>query len=203
MARLISVALGAVVILASGNPAVAQLRGSSGARLPMARAMCTTGPCAPMFNFQTGRAQFKRLRQPNVLARRDIGIVRLDRLWTSGPPLPTELDGLLRARVAYANVDPDGNCPEIGSVVTQTIATSSMRCQQAGPTRSNCRGRLVLNPTVISNPNCTDVHVAISEMTIEVFEAGGVGDDTKLIARNGALVTGKTPDCNSGGAGCP
>lgn len=203
MARLISVALGAVLFLFVGQPAAAQQRGTAGARMAMARAMCTTGPCAPQYNFRSGFAQFKRLRQPRLVGRRDIGTVRLDRVWTSGPPLPTALSGTLTGRINYATFDPDANCPLVGSDSTQEIATSSLFCQQSGPTWTSCRGRIILNSDVMNDPNCTDVQVFLSGLTVEIYEAGGVGDDSKMIARNGALVIGRTPDCNSGGAGCP
>lgn len=203
MARLIGVALGVILFCAVGEPAAAQQRGTAGSRMAMARAMCTTGPCAPQYNFRAGWVQFKRLRQPRLLGRRDIGALRLDRVWTSGPPLPTALDAQMTARVNYAMVDPNANCPEVGSDVTDVVATSTMYCQQSGPTWTSCRGRLILKSDIMNDPNCTDVQIHMSELAIEVFEFGGAGVDSKRIARNGALVTGRTPDCDSGGSGCP
>jgi hypothetical protein len=62
---------------------------------------------------------------------------------------------------------------------------------------------MVLANGVLDDPDCTDVQLYISEVVVEVYEDGGVGVDAQKIAQNGALVVGKTPDCDSGGSGCP
>jgi hypothetical protein len=203
MAKLCGIALGALLLCAWAGTGVAQVRGTGSVRLAMAQAMCTTGPCSPAFNFRGGHVAFKKLKQPKPLVRREIGLLRLDGLYSAGPPLPTDLDGVVTARVNYAAIDPDSDCVAAGSDTTQTIATSSMTCRQRSATTASCRGAVVLVPGVFSDPNCTDVQVFLSDVVVEVFEDDGVGDESKRLARNGALMTGKTPDCDSGGSGCP
>jgi len=203
MAKLCGVAVGALLLFLWAGPVTAQERGTSTVRLAMATAMCTTGPCAPAFNFRGGFTAFKKPRQPKLLTRREIGVMRLDGVSSSGPPLPTSLDGVVTARVVFSSTDPDSDCGDTGSDSVQTIATSSLKCRQKGPSSTSCRGTLVLGGAVFNDPDCTDVRVFLTDVVTEVYEDGGVGDDSKKIAQNGALMTGKTPDCNSGGPGCP
>ena len=162
-----------------------------------------TGPCNPAYDFRAGSAQFKRLKQPRPLTRREIGKLRLDGVSFTGPGLPSTLDGVVTARVNYDGVDPDSDCASVGGDSTFVVATSSLACSQGGSTTTSCRGDMVLSSGFLDDPNCTDVQVYISDIVVEVFEDGGAGVNTQKIARNGALLTGKTPDCDSGGAGCP
>lgn len=203
MMKLLGAAAAALLFLASAEPGLAQGKGTATARVRMARAMCTTGPCNPSYNFRSGSAQFQRLKQPRPLTDRDIGRLRLDGISSSGPPLPASLDGVVTALVSYDNVDPDADCAATGSQGTQVIGTSSLSCQSGGPTTTSCRGDIVLSNGVLDDPDCTDVQLYVTNILVEIYEDGGVGDDTRRIAQNGALMTGKTPDCNSGGAGCP
>lgn len=203
MAKLFGVAAAVLALVCWVEPTFAQTKGTATSRLRMARAMCTTGPCNPFFNFRAGSSQFKRLKQPKPLSRREIGKMRLDGLFSSGPALPASLDGVVTARLNYDAADPDADCAAAGSDTVQVIATSSLSCRQKGVTTASCRGDIVLSNGVLDDPDCTDVQLFITDVVVEVFEDGGVGDDTKKIAQNGALVVGKTPDCNSGGAGCP
>jgi hypothetical protein len=203
MIKLLGVAVAALMLLSSAEPAQAQGKGTATSRLRLARAMCTTGPCNPSFDFRAGSAQFKRLKQPKPLTKRDIGRLRIDGVSSSGPPLPASLDGVVTARVNYDGVDPDADCALTGGESTQVIATSSLSCRTGGPTTTSCRGDIVLSNGVLDDPDCTDVQLFITDVVVEVYEDGGVGDDARRIAQNGALMTGKTPDCNSGGAGCP
>lgn len=203
MRKILSLLLGAVVVLAAQS-SYAQGKGTATARLRMARAMCATGPCNPLFNFRAGSAQFKRLKQPKPLTRRSVGRIRLDGVTRTSPGgLPTLLDGVVTARVNFDPIDPDGDCAAVGSDTTQVIATSSMSCSQKGAAAVSCRGDIVLSAGTLDDPDCTDVQQYFSDVVVEVYEDGGTGDDTKKIARNGILMTGKTPDCESGGAGCP
>ncbi len=203
MPKLPSFALGVVVLLAV-SPAFGQSKGTATVRVRMARAICTTGPCNPFFNFRAGSAQFKRMKQSKVLTRRSVGRLRLDGVSSTAPSgLPTSLDGLVTARVNYAPVDPDSDCAAVGSDSTFPIATSSLSCRQRGATTVSCRGDIVLEAGVLDDPDCTDVQQTFSDVVVEVFEDGGVGDDSKKIAQDGILMTGKTPDCDSGGSGCP
>ncbi len=203
MLNLLRVAVGAVLVLVIAGPVSAQLKGTATSRVRMVRAICTTGPCAPAFNFRTGSTQIKKLRQPKPMTDRDIGRMRLDGVSTTGPSLPASLDGQITARVNYDTVDPDSDCVAVGTDVTQVIATSSLSCTQKGSTTTSCRGDVVLVSGVLDDPDCTDVQVFISDLLVEVFEDGGVGDDAQKLAQNGILGIGKTPDCDSGGAGCP
>ncbi len=203
MAKLFGVAASVLMLCCAVDPMLAQQKGTATSRLRMARAMCTTGPCNPNFNFRSGSAQFKRLKQPKPMTDREIGRLRLDGVSSSGPALPASLDGVVTARVNYDTTDPDADCASVGADTTKVIATSSLSCKQKGATAVSCRGDMVLSTGVLDDPDCTDVQLFVTDVVVEVFEDGGVGDDTKKIAQNGALVTGKTPDCNSGGSGCP
>ncbi len=203
MAKLFGVAAAVLLVFSWAEPTFAQEKGTATSRLRMARAMCTTGPCNPSFNFRSGSAQFKRLKQPKPMTDREIGRLRLDGVSSSGPALPASLDGVVTARVNYDTTDPDSDCASVGSDTTQVIATSSLSCRQKGAFAVSCRGDMVLANGVLDDPDCTDVQLFISEVVVEVYEDGGVGDDVQKIAQNGALVVGKTPDCDSGGSGCP
>lgn len=203
MIKLLGVATAALVVFAWSGTAEAQNKGTATARMRMARAMCTTGPCNPAFNFRAGSVQFKRLKQPKPMTKRDYGRLRLDGISSSGPPLPASLDGVVTARVNYDGVDPDTDCAFTGDDGVQVIGTSSLSCTSGGPGTTSCRGDIVLPAGFLDTDDCTDVQVFITDVVVEVFEDGGVGDDSQKIAQNGALMTGATPDCNSGGAGCP
>ncbi len=203
MAKLLGVAVAVLLLFSWAEPTLAQEKGTAASRLRMARAMCTTGPCNPSFNFRGGSAQFKRLKQPRPMTDREIGRLRLDGVSSSGPSLPASLDGVVTARVNFDATDPDLDCAAAGSDATQVIATSSLSCKQKGATTVSCRGDLVLVNGFLDDPDCTDVQLFISDVVVEVYEDGGVGDDAQKIAQNGALVVGKTPDCDSGGSGCP
>ncbi len=203
MAKLLGVAAAVLMLFCAVDPVAAQTKGTASSRLRMARAICTTGPCNPSFNFRSGSAKFGRLKQPKPMTDREIGKLRLEGVFTSGPPLPASLDGVVTARVNYDGTDPDGDCAATGSDSTVVIATSSLSCNQGGPTTTSCRGDIVLASGILDDPNCTDVQLFVTDVLVEVYEDGFAGVDTKRIAQNGALVTGKTPDCNSGGSGCP
>jgi hypothetical protein len=71
----------------------------------------------------------------------------------------------------------------------------------AGNTK--CRGDFVLSAGFLEDPDCTDVTVTIQDISIEVYESGGVGTDEKRIAEAGSFALGSAPDCDSGGKGCP
>jgi hypothetical protein len=52
-------------------------------------------------------------------------------------------------------------------------------------------------------PACSDVTQVIQDLSVEVYEGGFVGVPEHLIAVFGMNILGKSPDCASGGAGCP
>jgi len=192
------------VLLALGLAGVteAQTKGTAVSRLRFARAICTTGPCNASFNFRAGSIQVKRAKQPRPLTDRKFGRMRIDGLTSTGPPLPASLDGVVTGRLIY-DTDPDTDCAAAGSDTLQVIGTSSLSCQAGGLGAVKCRGDIVFNAGVLDDPNCTDVQVYAQDLVFDVYEDGGVGVDTSRIARGGALVLGTTPDCNSGGSGCP
>jgi len=194
----------AALLLALGlaGAADAQTQGTAASRLRFARAMCTTGPCNPFFNFRSGSSQIKRALQPKPITNRKFGRMRLDGVTSIGPPLPASLDGVVSGRVIYGS-DPDLDCSAAGSDSTQVIGTSSLSCSAGGLGAVKCRGDLVFNAGFLDDPNCTDVQVYVQDLVVEVYEDGGVGVDANRLAQSGALILGRTPGCNSGGAGCP
>lgn len=180
----------------------AQTKGTASSRVRFARAMCTTGPCNPSFNFRGGSAQLKRTKQPKPLVNRKFGRMRLDGVTSSGPPLPASLDGVLTGRVIFGS-DPDTDCAAAGTDMTLPIGTSSMSCSPGGVGAVKCRGDLVFLSGILDDPNCTDVQVYMQDLVVEIYEDNQVGVETSRIAESGAVILGRTPDCNSGGAGCP
>ncbi len=200
--RKLLAAVALLLVAGLSGAAEAQINGTASSRVRFARAMCTTGPCNPSFNFRSGSAQVKRARQPKPITNRKFGRMRLDGVTSSGPPLPASLDGVVSGRVIY-DVDPDTDCALASTESTQVIGTSSMTCQPSGLGAVKCRGDLVFVAGFLDDPNCTDVQVYVQDLSMEVYEDGGVGVDGSRLAQNGALVLGNTPDCNSGGAGCP
>jgi hypothetical protein len=195
-------AVAALLALGLAATADAQTKGTAVSRLRFARAICTTGPCNPFFNFRAGSIQIKRAKQPRPLTDRIFGRMRVDGLTSSGPPLPASLDGVVTARLIY-DTDPDSDCVAAGTDTVQAIGTSSLNCTPGGLGAVQCRGDIVFNAGVLDDPNCTDVQVYAQDMTFDVYEDGGVGVDASRIARGGAVILGQTPDCNSGGSGCP
>lgn len=193
-----------VLLLAVGlaDSSQAQTKGTATSRMRFVRAMCTTGPCDPSFNFRAGSVQIKRAKQPKPLTNRKFGRMRLDGVTSVGPPLPASLDGVLTGRVVY-DTDPDTDCSVAGTESTQVIGTSSLTCTPGGVGAVKCRGDLVFSAGVLDDPSCTDVQVYVQDLVAEVYEDGAVGVDANRVAQGGALVLGRTPDCNSGGPGCP
>jgi len=195
-------AIAVLLALGLAGTADAQTKGTAVSRLRFARAICTTGPCNPFFNFRAGSIQVKRAKQPRPLTDRIFGRMRIDGLTSVGPPLPASLDGVVTGRLIYGS-DPDTDCAAAGSDTVQVIGTSSLSCSPGGLGAVKCRGDMVLNSGVLDDPNCTDVQVYAQDMVFEVYEDGGAGMDASRIASSGALILGRTPDCNSGGSGCP
>lgn len=189
----------AVTFVFASSPAQAQEVASAKARMRMVRAFCTTGPCAPSINFESGGAHINRLKQPKPLAKRKIGRVRL--LGVQSSPLPNALDAVLTARFVYDTVDPDSDCPDAGTDTVQTLATSSMFCKQQID-RATCGGDLLV-PLGLFDPRCTDVRVTFLDLKVEVYEFGQVGVEASRVATDGISIVGRSPDCSSGGSGCP
>ncbi len=168
-------------------------------RVRMIRAFCTTGPCDPGVHFESGSAHVNRFKQPKPLAKRKIGRIRL--LGVQSGVLPSSLEAIVTARLIWDTVDPDSDCPDAGADSVETIATSSMFCKQQVD-RATCGGDLLV-PVGLIDPRCTDVRVTMQDLDFEVFEFGMVGTDTAKVATQGISLVGRTPDCSSGGSGCP
>jgi hypothetical protein len=181
------------------SSASAQEVASAKTRVRMVRAFCSTGPCVPAVDFESGSAHVNRLKQPKPLAKRKIGRVRL--LGVQSTPLPNALEAVLTARFVYDTVDPDSDCPDLGSDSVQTLATSSMFCKPQLD-RAGCGGDL-LTPIGLFDPRCTDVRVTLLDPKIAIYQFGMAGTSAALIATDGISIVGREPDCSSGGSGCP
>ncbi len=181
------------------SPADAQEVATQKTRVRFVRAFCSTGPCTPAIDFEFGGGHINRMIFPKPLSKRKIGKLRLRGVMST--PLPSSLEAQVTARFVYDTVDPDGDCPDLGSDVVQVLATSSMFCKQQID-RATCGGDL-LTPVGLFDTRCTDVRVTLHDLDFEIYEFGMVGVLTSKIATQGVSVVGKTPDCSSGGFGCP
>jgi hypothetical protein len=195
MKKLLAAAL--ILGFIGATQAEAQEIATGKSRWRMVRAMCTTGPCDPFLNFSSGAYQLNRLRQPKPLSKRKIGKVRLRGV----TPPPNALEAEMTARFLWDTVDPDGDCPNLGDDVVQTLATSSMACNSNGFS-ATCAGEL-LTPIGLIDPRCTDVNLILQNINLEVYEFAGVGVDEKRLSVPGIALVGRLPDCSSGGSGCP
>ncbi len=199
MMTILRASVAVAFVLSAVSTLRAQEVATSTMRVRMVRAFCTTGPCNPNIDFQSGGANIKKMKQPKPLAKRKIGQIRM--LGVQSTPLPSSLEARVTARFVYDTVDPDGDCPVLGSDSLQTLATSSMFCKPSGG-RATCGGDLLV-PIGLFDPRCTDVRVTLLDIDVEVFEFGMVGIDTSKVATQGISIIGREPDCSSGGAGCP
>lgn len=200
MHKLFGVALAAAVLCAV-SAADAQTRNTATSRMRMIRAYCTTGPCDPFFTFQGGATLIKRVKQPKLVSNRKLGNVRINALQRlGGPAIPPFLEAQLSGTVFYG---PDLNaaCPLANTVVPGPFATSTMTCTISAAGDANCKGNLFF--TDFTAAACSDVAQTIQDLSIEIYEAGFVGVPERRIAVSGINILGKSPDCASGGAGCP
>lgn len=177
----------------------AQESATASTRVRMVRAFCTTGPCAPSLDFSGGSVLLRRIKQPKPLSKRKIG--RLQVNGVTAPVLPGALEARMTARFVWDTVDPDGDCPDLGTDSVQVLATSSMFCNPGGLV-AKCSGDL-LTPVGLFDPRCTDVRLTLLNINTEIYEFGQVGVDSSLIAVPGMGIVGSSPDCSSGGSGCP
>lgn len=183
--------------------AEAQTRNTATSRFRMAQAYCTTGPCDPFYTFQGGSALIKRAKQPKLVSNRKLGNIRittLQRVGMASPPIPAFLEAQVSGTIFYG---PDLNavCPLANTVVSGPFATSTMTCAVGSSGDANCKGNLFFID--FTDPACSDVSQTIQNLSVEVYEGGFVGVPTRRIATAGITILGKTPDCASGGAGCP
>ena len=180
-------------------PAMAQEVATQKTRVRFVRAFCGAGLCAPGYDFEFGGGHINRLIFPKALSKRKIGKLRLRGVMSA--PLPSSLEAQVTARFIYDTIDPDGDCPDLGTDTVQVLATSSMFCNQQVD-RATCGGDL-LTPVGLIDPRCTDVRLTIHDIDFEIFEFGMVGVATSKLATQGVSVIGSAPDCSSGGFGCP
>jgi hypothetical protein len=200
MMKLLGVAAALSVLLAV-SAADAQTRNTATSRLRLARAYCTTGPCDPFFTFQGGATLIKRAKQPKLVSNRKFGNIRINSLQRlGGEPIPAFLDARISGTTFYG---PDLNavCALANTSVTAPFATSTMNCAVGAAGDANCKGNLFFID--FTQPACSDVSQSIQDVKIEIFEGGYVGVPERKIATFGMNILGKSPDCASGGAGCP
>ena len=200
MRKLLGAALALAVVFAA-HPGSAQTRNTAASRLRMVRAYCTTGPCDQFFTFEGGWTLIRRTNEPRVVTNRKFGKVRINALLRlGGPPFPSALVAQVSGTIFYG---PDLNavCPLANSQVTGTFASSTMNCVVQAGADANCGGDLFFTNLVA--PACSDVSQVIQDVNVEIYEQGFVGVPEHLVAVSGVNILGKSPDCASGGAGCP
>jgi hypothetical protein len=201
MNKLLGGALATAIILGVGTTATAQTKNTASSRVRMVRAHCTTGPCDPFFTFQGGSTLIRRARQPKLVTNRKLGKVRINSLQPLGAvPIPTSLDAQISGTVFYGQ-DLNAACPFANTVVSGPFASSTMSCVVGAAGDANCSGNLFFID--FTPPECSDVSQVIQDLAIEIYEGGFVGTPERRIATGGINVLGKTPDCASGGTGCP
>ena len=189
----------ALILLFSTVAAQAQTRGVSGSVSRLVLAQCP-GPTlcdASGISFTRGDVAIQ-IREPGPVFSSLIGRISLGGVI---PPV-SNLSAVVSARVSYGS-DANGDCPLANTqVVANPWATSSMVCEASGfDFFTSCAGQLHLAALV--PPECADVDIIMENMSTEVYEVGFVGDLARLVARDGHAVPGKSPDCASGGIGCP
>ena len=200
MKKLLVAALSVAVLLGVGS-ASAQTRNTATSRQRMVRAYCTTGPCDVFFTFQGGSTLIKRAKEPRLVTNRKFGKIRINSLQRlGGPPIPVALEARVSGTTFYGS-DLNAVCPLANTTTSGPFATSTMNCVVGAAGDANCSGNLFFINFVPAP--CSDVSQVIQDLNIEIFEGGFVGTPEKLIATGGMNILGKSPDCASGGAGCP
>jgi len=200
MRNLVGALLIAGVFILAGA-ATAQTRNTATSRLRMVRAYCTTGPCDPFYTFQGGSTLIRRVKQPKLVTNRKFGKIRINSLQALGPPpVPMTLEAQVSGTIHYG---PDLNavCPLANNVVSGPFGTSTMNCVVGAAGDATCSGNLFFIDFVA--PACSDVPQVIQDIDVSIYEGGSVGVPEKRIATFGMNILGRTPDCASGGAGCP
>jgi hypothetical protein len=197
MNKLLSL-VAAVVMLLGVQAASAQTKNSASTRFRLVQAQCTTGPCHPSLTFSRGSGKINNVKQPKPVGNRFFGKIKITGV-TSGSL--SQLDAEVEGRRIYG-VDPDGDCALASTESTGVFGTSTMICRSNVFTNeSRCSGKLFFD--LLTPPECSDVPVHTENIRVNVYEEGFAGVLTGLIATNGAFSLGKSPDCNSGGTGCP
>jgi hypothetical protein len=199
--RIFLAAAAALAVGVFAYAAEAQTAGTTTSRIRLVRAQCTTGPCAPQFDFKRGDVQIRRVKNPKPVADRRFGKISIVGLDTGLNPFPPFLAAQATGRQVFGS-DPDGDCPLANTQSTGVFAeATSLACNVSAFNLGRCRGPLSF--LTLLDARCTDVRRTIEDIRVEVYEGGFVGDPNRLIATNGVAILGKVPDCNSGGSGCP
>jgi len=197
MNRVLSIAA-AVALLFSVQSASAQTKNSPSTRFRLIQAQCTTGPCHPFLTFIRGSGKINNVKQPKPVGNRFFGKIKVTGLTTASL---SQLDAEVEGRRIYG-ADPDSDCPLANTETTGVFGTSTMICRgNVFTNESRCSGKLFFD--VLTPPECSDVPVHTEDIRVNVYQEGFAGIETYLIATNGTFSLGKSPDCNSGGTGCP
>lgn len=197
MGRALSV-FAAATLLLGVQSAVAQTKNSASTRFRLVQAQCTTGPCHPSLTFSRGSGKINNIKQPKPVGNTFFGKIKITGLNSAALD---QLDAEIEGRRIYG-ADPDGDCPFANTESTGVFGTSTMRCRgNVFTNESRCTGKLFFD--ALTPPQCSDVPVHTENLRVNVYEEGFAGVQTRLIATNGLFSMGKSPDCDSGGAGCP
>jgi hypothetical protein len=192
------------VLTACFFPAVAaeaQTRATSSQASRLVVAQCPgPSPCNTSgITFTRGDVWLDKVKQPGPVFTSLVGRVSLRGVI----PPQDNLDVVVSAKISYGP-DPNANCPLANTqAVVSPWATSTLVCTPSGfGFYTLCRGQL--NLVSLVSPVCSDVDIIIEDLRTEVYESGFVGDPGRIIARDGHAVSGRSPDCDSGGGGgCP
>ena len=179
--------------------AIAQTRGSGGYVARLVPEMCGSTPCnVSGISFTRGEIRLFKLKQSHLVSDTYVGRVSLQQV----VPVQKGLQAQVSATLSYGP-DPNNTCPQANSqVVVSPWATSSLTCSPpAFGFAMPCLGELHL--TALTPPQCAGVAVIVDDLSAEVYEAGFLGDPAHKIGGDGLAVGGLSPDCSSGGVGCP
>jgi len=181
------------------SSAIAQTKGSGGYVARLVPEMCGSAPCnVSGISFTRGQIRLFKLKQSHLVYNTFIGRVALQQV----VPPQKGLQATISATLSYGP-DPNNTCPQANSqVVVSPWATSTLTCSPpAFGFDMPCLGELHL--TALTPPACQGVAVIVDNLSAEVYETGFVGDPNHKIAGDGLAVGGLSPDCSSGGVGCP
>jgi hypothetical protein len=189
----------AVGFVLAAIPAQAQTRSVSAHVSRLVLAQCPgPAPCdSSGISFTRGDVSFQ-IRKPGPVFSSQVGRISLSGVV---PPV-SNLSAVVSARVSYGP-DPNGDCPVASTQsVVNPWATSSLSCVASERDfLTSCSGEIHL--TSLLPVECSDVDIIIEDLSTEVYESGFAGISSRLIARDGHAVPGRSPDCVSGGIGCP
>jgi hypothetical protein len=191
----------ATALILSAGTASAQTKNTATSRVRMVQAHCTNGPCDPFFTFQGGSTLIRRVRQPKLVTNLKLGKVRINQLQALGAePIPTALEAEVTGTIHYGS-DLNAVCPLANTSVSGPFATSTLACVVGASGAANCNGTLFFID--FTPPACSDVTQVIQDMNVDIYEGGFVGVPERRVATDGINILGRTPDCASGGSGCP